>query len=91
MMTGDALDDHDDQDHDNDLDDDHADDHDDDHDDDHNDDNYDHDDTHVPSAAIKPLFITAHVPKRKYGHNVVQIVSVCMQKKHDFFLLNSFG
>lgn len=29
----------------------------------------------APSAAIKPLFITAHVPKRKYGHNVVQIVS----------------
>ena len=30
----------------------------------------------IPSAAIKPGSVTAHVPKRKNGDNVVQIVSV---------------
>ena len=30
----------------------------------------------IPSAAIKPGSVAAHVPKRKNGHNVVQIVSV---------------
>ena len=31
----------------------------------------DHDDAHVPSAAIKPGLVAAHVPKREDGHNVV--------------------
>ena len=30
----------------------------------------------IPSAAIKPGSVAAHVPKRKNGDNVVQIVSV---------------
>ena len=34
----------------------------------------------IPSAAIKPGSVAAHVPKRKNGDNVVQIVSIKKEK-----------